>query len=329
MPRRMLGAAAPILKWAGGKGQLLGELLKRVREEFGTYHEPFVGGGALFFALFGQGRIQHAVLSDVNRDLIETYETVRDDVESVIGALGKHDNEKEHFYRIRAQDPRRLSRTARAARLIYLNKTCFNGLYRVNSRGQFNVPFGDNPRATICDAEGLRAAAAALRHAELCCESFENVLDRSKPGDFVYFDPPYQPLNKTAYFTAYSREGFGEADQRRLADVFRVLAERGVHVLLSNSDTPLARGLYRDFARDVVQAARAINSKADRRGKIGELLVRSDASGRRAGRARRTAAASSPDPRTPPPSPSTPETPSCLEKTPAPRKRRAPGSARP
>jgi len=274
MPRAKRSAGArPILKWAGGKGQLLAELLARVPREIGTYHEPFVGGGALFFELWSRGRIRHAVLSDVNRELIETYETVRDGVEGVIRRLARHHNEKEHFYKVRAQDPRRLSRAARAARLIYLNKTCFNGLYRVNSRGQFNVPFGDNPRANYCDAEALRAASRTFRDADLRCETFEAVHDRAEPGDFVYFDPPYQPLSKTASFTAYARDGFGEAEQRHLAEVFRTLAGRGVHVLLSNSDTPWVRHLYRDHRIGVVHASRAINSKADRRGAITELLV--------------------------------------------------------
>ena len=265
--------ARPILKWAGGKARLLPELLRRIPDGFRTYHEPFVGGGALFFALWIAGRIRRASLSDVNGELIDMYETVRDDVEGVIRALAHHDNEKGHFYRIRAQNPRRLSRVARAARLIYLHKPCFNGLYRVNSRGQFNVPFGDNPRANYRDAEALRSASKALYDVELRCESFDAVLDRAKPGDFVYFDPPYQPLSKTSSFTAYARDGFGEAEQHRLAEVFRTLAARGVHVLLSNSDTPWVRELYRDHLIGVVHASRAINSRADRRGRIAEVLV--------------------------------------------------------
>jgi DNA adenine methylase len=275
MPRakRFAGAAAPILKWAGGKGQLLPELLRRVPAKFGTYHEPFVGGGALYFALWSLGRVRRAVLSDVNADLIGTYEAVRDDVEAVIAALRAHRNEASYFYEVRALDPAALTPAERAARVIYLNKTCFNGLYRVNSRGLFNVPFGDNPGATICDGEGLRAASRALGDADLRCESFDTVAARAKRGDFVYFDPPYQPLSKTAYFTAYARDGFGEAEQRRLAEVFGRLGRRGVHVLLSNSDAPFTRRLYASFRHDVVDARRAINSKGTRRGKIAELIV--------------------------------------------------------
>jgi len=279
MPRFARAEAGPILKWAGGKGQLLREILRRVPAEFGTYHEPFVGGGALFFALWSERRIRRAVLSDVNSELIEAYETIRDDVEAVIRALRKHRNEEAYFYDLRKRDPRRMAPAARAARLIYLNKTCFNGLYRVNSKGKFNVPFGDNPRAKICDVEALRGASRAFRDADLHCEAFDAVLDRAQPDDFVYFDPPYQPLSKTASFTAYSRGGFGEAEQRRLAETFRTLAARGVHVLLSNSDTPLCRKLYRGFPRHIVHATRAINSRADRRGRITELLITSRLSG--------------------------------------------------
>jgi len=264
----------PILKWAGGKGQLIGELLRRVPQEFGAYHEPFMGGGALYFALWGKGRIRRAYLSDLNHELIEMYLTVRDDVEGVIRALRAHRNEEQYYYRVRATNPGSLTPGERAARLIYLNKTCFNGLFRVNSRGDFNVPFGDNPHATICDAEGLRAAAAALRDAEPRCEPFETVLDHAERGDLVYFDPPYQPLSRTSHFTAYHSAGFGEEDQRRLAEVFDALVARGVHVLLSNSDTPLVRTLYRRCRREIVKAARAINSKTTGRGKITELLIR-------------------------------------------------------
>lgn len=274
MPRAKRTGPAPILKWAGGKGQLLGELLRRIEIPFGAYHEPFMGGGALYFALSDLGRIRKAHLSDLNGQLIEMYRTVRDDVEGVIRALRRHRNESAHFYRVRGQNPRRLTPRGRAARLLYLNRTCYNGLYRENSLGVFNVPFGDNPRATICNAKGLRAAAAALRAAELHEGSFEDVLDRAVPGDLVYFDPPYQPRSRTSDFTSYSSAGFGEADQRRLAEVFHVLAGKGVRVLLSNSDTRLIRELYRGCRRDVVHATRAINSKVSRRGKITELLIR-------------------------------------------------------
>jgi DNA adenine methylase len=265
--------ASPFVKWAGGKGQLLRELRARVPGSFGAYHEPFLGGGALFFALVNDGRIAEAHLSDVNEELVETYEAVRSEVEAVIAALGEHRNDAGHYYRVRELEPSTLSRAARAARVIFMNKTGFNGLYRVNSKGKFNVPFGRYANPTICNAAGLRAASRALARATLRCEGFEGVARRAEPGDLVYFDPPYQPLSASSSFTAYSRGGFGDDDQRRLAELFTVLARRGVHVILSNSDTEQLRSLYGKHRVETVQAARAINSRADRRGKINEIIV--------------------------------------------------------
>ena len=274
-PSSALARPRPFLKWAGGKGQLLPELLARLPKQFRAYHEPFVGGGALFFELYALGRLKAAVhLTDRNPPLIDTYETVRTDVDAVIRRLRRHRNDEAAFYRVRGQDPRRLSPAARAARVIYLNKTCYNGLYRENRSGEFNVPFGRYVNPAICDAENLRAVAAALEGATLSCAPYEAVLDRAAPGDLVYFDPPYQPVSATSSFTAYHRDGFGPADQERLRDLFATLAGRGVHVLLSNSDTPLVRSLYGSFAIDRVHASRAINSRADRRGKVAEVIVR-------------------------------------------------------
>ena len=267
--------ARPFLKWAGGKGQLLAELLPRLPQQFRGYHEPFVGGGALFFELRALGRLGGAVhLTDRNPPLIETYETIRTDVEGVIRRLRRHRNDEAAFYKVRGQDPRRLSAAARAARVIYLNKTCYNGLYRENRSGEFNVPFGRYVNPAICDAANLRAVAAALQVATLACEAYEAIVARARPGDLVYFDPPYQPVSATSSFTAYHRDGFGPADQKRLRDVFAALAVRGVHVLLSNSDTPLVRSLYDGFTIDRVHASRAINSRADKRGKVAEVIVR-------------------------------------------------------
>ena len=264
----------PFLKWAGGKGQLLPELLARLPQRFRGYHEPFVGGGALFFELRALGRLEGAIhLTDRNPPLIDTYESVCTDVDAVIRRLRRHRNDEAEFYRVRAQDPRRLSPTARAARVIYLNRTCYNGLYRENRSGGFNVPFGRYVNPAICDAENLRAVAAALRGVRLSCTSYESVVDRVEPGDLVYFDPPYQPVSATSSFTAYHRDGFGAADQERLRDLCATLAARGVHVVLSNSDTPFVRRLYRGFRVDQVHASRAINSRADRRGKVAEVIV--------------------------------------------------------
>ncbi len=262
-----------MLKWAGGKGRLLPELLARLPASFGAYHEPFVGGGALFFALVGAGRLGRVYLSDANAALIDVYLALRDDVEGVIAALRHHRYERDHFYRVRAQQPEELSLPERAARVIYLNKTCYNGLYRENSTGQFNVPFGRYVNPTICDEPNLRAAAAALQGVDISRRRFDSVLDYAKPGDFVYFDPPYVPLSSTANFTSYDRAGFGPDDQRQLRDVFAELGRRGVRAMLSNSDTPFVRELYAGFHVEQVLAARAVNSKASGRGKVAEVLV--------------------------------------------------------
>jgi DNA adenine methylase len=262
----------PFLKWAGGKTQLLPELLKRVPPTFGTYHEPFVGGGALFFNL----RPPQARLSDLNRQLIECYQVVQSDVEALIRQLRtwQKRTDKECFYRIRALDPAKLDPIKRAARMIYLNKTCFNGLHRINRRGLFNVPYGRYKKPIVCDAANLRAVSAVLRGVVLAAEPFEAVLDHAKPGDFIYFDPPYQPLSATSSFTSYAQEAFGEAQQRKLAGVFPELSRRGCIVMLSNSETRLIRSLYDEFQMETVFARRAINCNGDSRGKIKEVLVR-------------------------------------------------------
>ncbi len=263
--------ARPIIKWAGGKSQLLPAMsgLFPPREKIKRYFEPFLGGAAVFFYL------QHpkSFLSDSNAALVELYQVVQRNVEELIQALKVHRNEREYFYEVRAQAPKDLSPIQRAARLIYLNKTCFNGLYRVNSKGQFNVPFGRYKNPTICDEDGLRSASLVLQPARITHQNFESILAQAQPADLVYFDPPYHPLNKTSSFTSYTSDKFGEPEQRRLAEVFAELAARGCYVMLSNSDTPLIRELYRDFMIHEIQAGRAINSKAEGRGKITELLV--------------------------------------------------------
>jgi DNA adenine methylase len=263
--------AKPFIKWAGGKSQLLPALSIHFppREKIVRYFEPFLGGAAVFFHL-GHAR---SFLSDSNRDLVELYQVVRQDVEDLIEALRHHINEREYFYNIRSQDPATLTPVQRAARLIYLNKTCFNGLYRVNSRGQFNVPFGRHKNPTICDADGLRAASTALQSADITLGDFETVSECAGRGDFVYFDPPYHPLNKSSSFTSYTAGRFDEVEQRRLAHTFRQLTDRGCFVVMSNSDTPLIRELYADFCMHEIQANRAINSKPGGRGKITELLI--------------------------------------------------------
>lgn len=267
----------PFLKWVGGKGQLLPELMKRVEMagDFGRYHEPFLGGGALFFELYRAGRLKkQAFLSDNNPRLIEAYEGVRDEVDAVIDRLKRYSklHSEDHFYRVRAKTPKTLS--DRAARIIYLNKTCYNGLYRENSRGEFNSPFGRYKNPVICDEENLRAASKALQKAKIDARHFQTVADVAERGDLVYFDPPYHPISETASFQGYHKGTFGEDSQRLLAEVYAKLAANGVQVLLSNSMTDFVQALYKDFAIDTVHAARAVNSRADRRGKVREALVR-------------------------------------------------------
>jgi DNA adenine methylase len=267
----------PFLKWAGGKGQLLEDLLARVQaaKPFGRYHEPFLGGGALFFEMVRRDELDHrARLSDNNPNLIEAYMGLKEDVEDVISLLKKHKerHSEEYYYKVRAGVPEGM--LERAARVIYLNKTCYNGLYRENQSGEFNVPCGRYKNPSICDEENLRAVALALKNARVEARRFATVLDAAKPGDLVYFDPPYHPLSKTSSFTGYEKTGFNEDSQRALAEVYKKLVAMDVKVLLSNSMTPLVQELYRDFSIDEVYAKRSVNSRADRRGKICEALVR-------------------------------------------------------
>ncbi|MBI4575956.1 MAG: DNA adenine methylase [Planctomycetes bacterium] len=267
--------ARPFLKWAGGKGQLLDRLSAWFPAECGVYHEPFLGGGAVYFRMHATRPATRAVLSDTNPELIGGYLVVRDHREPLVVALGRHerDHSPDHYYAVRAVDPEGLDPVARAARLIYLNRTCFNGLFRVNRQGRFNVPLGRYTHPRILDESGLRAATQALAGADILLAPFESVLDRAAPGDFVYLDPPYQPLSASAHFTAYTCEAFGVEDQERLAAVFRTLDARGCRVMLSNSDHPLVAGLYRGFHLERIAARRAINSRADRRGEIWEVVV--------------------------------------------------------
>lgn len=260
----------PFLKWAGGKSQLLGQLRARIPKSFDRYFEPFLGGGALFFAL----RPARGVLSDVNREIIDCYTAVRDDVTDLVAALRDHRYDSKHYYAVRGADPAKLPRIERAARTIFLNKTGFNGLYRVNRAGKFNVPFGRYAKPAICDEENLRGCSAALANVELVAADFESAAGRAAAGDFVYFDPPYVPLSRTAAFTAYAPGGFDLDAQSRLAAFFGKLAGRGVAVLLSNSDVPEIRKLYARYRIDSIEATRVINCKGTRRGPVRELLVR-------------------------------------------------------
>ena len=252
----------PILKWAGGKSQMLEELLRMMPCEFGTYIEPFVGGGALFFAV----RPEKAIISDSNPELINCYVQVAQNVEDVIEYLRKYENTPEMFYKVRQQDWRSLPPAEAAARMIYLNKTCFNGLYRVNRRGEFNSPFGNYKKPNICDAEGLRAASSLLSRATILCDDYKKILtEMARPGDFVFLDPPYVPVSEYADFKRYTKEQFYEKDQRELAEIVASLRLRGVRLLLTNSNAPLVNELYDQYPVKVIQTKRYISSKSDTR----------------------------------------------------------------
>ncbi|MBI5159889.1 MAG: DNA adenine methylase [Micrococcales bacterium] len=277
-PRLRSGpVASPFLKWAGGKSQLLPqfESLYPAAEDVERYLEPFVGSGAVFFDVRKVLLPKRSILSDNNADLVNVWKTLKQRVEDVIAALDRHRrlHSERHYYAVRAQKIDDLDEVERAARLIYMNKTCFNGLYRVNSKGQFNVPLGRYVNPPILDAENLRAVCEVLGRASIKVAHFRQTLKDARPGDFVYFDPPYDPLSQTAYFTAYTEGAFGRKDQAELADVYAQLARRGCRVMLSNSDTEFVRSLYRDFDVRTVTARRTINSRADRRGPIGEVVV--------------------------------------------------------
>jgi DNA adenine methylase len=269
----------PVLKWAGGKRQLLEPILSFVDQAFpeqiGTYYEPFAGGAAVFFALVAQNRFARARLSDKNEDLIRVYSELRDNASAVIRELEKlcePGHGEDHYYTVRDMRPKKAA--ARAARLIYLNRTGYNGLYRVNRNGGFNVPYGRYKNPRILDQPRLLAAAQALQGVELAVEDFQASCAQAKRGDFVYFDPPYMPVSRTASFAEYHSEAFALAEHQRLAKTFARLAKKGVSVLLSNSDTPETHNLYLGFETQIVLARRAINSDATRRGAVSELLVR-------------------------------------------------------
>ena len=269
----------PFVKWVGGKRQLL----KQFRElnlyppecfnpESNTYFEPFVGGGAVFFDLLPK----HAELSDTNRELVVTYNVIKDNVDSLIKSLKKHIYNKEYYLGVRAQDINELSDVEIASRFIFLNRTGFNGMYRVNKSGQFNVPFGRYKNPLICDENNLRKVSEALQGITITHRDYKDVLELAKIGDFIYFDPPYYPLNPTSSFTAYTAKGFFEKEQIELRDTFVKLHERGCFVMLSNSDTPFINELYSGLegvSVNKIIAGRAINSKGSKRGKINEVLI--------------------------------------------------------
>jgi DNA adenine methylase len=262
----------PFLKWAGGKGRLIPQYQPFLPQSFDTYYEPFLGGGALFFHL----RPQRAVLSDINPELVNVYTCVRDLVDDLIEHLERHAANHCHDYYYQTRSSKPDASIERAARLLYLNKTCFNGLYRVNAQGHFNVPMGRYRNPKICDPDLLRTASQALQSATIIQRSFDRILEGAiSSKDFVYFDPPYQPLSLTSNFTSYSQNAFATEHQKQLRDIFAQLAQQKVQVMLSNSDCPFIRELYKSFTihTHTIQAARAINANATKRGKINEVLI--------------------------------------------------------
>ncbi|HVR03554.1 MAG TPA: DNA adenine methylase [Polyangia bacterium] len=266
--------AKPFLKWVGGKRQLLPHLIPRApkADDIGTYYEPFLGGGALFFHL----RPARAVLSDSNVRLIRAYSGLRDDPDGVIDRLKayRHHHGKPFFLKMRSLDVDAQTDAGVAAWLIYLNRTAYNGLYRVNSKNLFNVPFGDYKKPLICDEENLRACSRVLKRAgKIEVRDFSQVLNEARSGDFVYFDPPYAPLTSTSKFTDYTSGGFGDKDQIRLRDVALELKNKGVRVLLSNSSARRVSKWYEDFDSISVGARRSVNCKPGSRGPVQELLI--------------------------------------------------------
>lgn len=254
--------AKPVLKWAGGKTQMLGELLPKVPISYGRYIEPFFGGGAMFFAL----QPENAIIADSNPELINMYQEVANYVEEVIQCLKQYENTSELFYAVRSQEWTTLPKAEAAARTIFLNKTCFNGLYRVNKQGQFNVPYGKYKNPKICDEDGLRAASAALKKADIICGDYLLILEHyTQPGDFVFLDPPYLPISEYADFKRYTKEQFYEEDHVELSKMIMTLHERGCHVILTNSNHPLVHELYASFNIDVIQTKRHISCNGSTR----------------------------------------------------------------
>lgn len=272
-------AAKPFLKWVGGKGKLLDQLIPLFPKKFNDFYEPFLGGGAVFFSLGHKS----SHINDINPHLINLYLHIRDNLEVLITALKAieleyksldDDSQKEYFYSKRKEyNEAKAGSINRSALLMFLNRTCFNGLYRENAGGGFNVPYGRNRNPTICDEENLRSVSEILKSSVITNGSFHEAIRTTKKGDFVYFDPPYYPLNATSSFTSYSSNNFLENEQGELFKVFKELDKKGCYVAMSNSDTSFIKDLYEDYTFHYVHAARSINAKGDKRGKINEVLI--------------------------------------------------------
>lgn len=274
--------AKPFLKWAGGKRGLITQLFAKFPTDFNNYHEPFLGGGAVFFELYSRGLLKgkKAYLSDINSELINAYHVVKNNPDVLIIELEiyKENHNKDFYYQTRALDRsddfKSLNELTRATRFIYLNKTCFNGLYRVNSKGYFNTPIGSYKNPNIANKESILNASKALQDAIIFNQTFDKTLVNVNPNDFIYLDPPYYPLTKTAAFTAYDENAFLDKKQKQLFDMFKELHKKNCVVMKSNSDTSFIKDLYREYEINSVQANRFINSKSNGRNKINEILIR-------------------------------------------------------
>ena len=278
---QILASPKPFVKWAGGKRQLIPAIEKHLPEKFGSYFEPFLGGGALLFHLLSENKNLKGYVSDLNSDLVLSYVTIRDNLNGLLKSLQKHSdkyfaNSESYYYSVRASNPK--SQIEKVSRLLFLNRTCFNGLYRVNSKGKFNVPLGRYSHPNIVQEENLRAVNQFLNQNKIIikCQDFSSTVEKAKKGDFVYFDPPYQPVSKTANFTSYTNGNFGLNDLKRLAKVSNELAKKGVNVLLSNSSSKQVRDLFSSKYWEIIkiEANRAINSDSNKRTGHFELLIK-------------------------------------------------------
>ncbi|HME53886.1 MAG TPA: DNA adenine methylase [Candidatus Lokiarchaeia archaeon] len=277
MAKNSMDVPRPFLKWAGGKRQLLPQIVKYVPDRYETYIEPFAGGGAMFFYL----KPARAILIDNNHELMNVYDVIKNNVDDLIASLKKHVYAEAYYYKMRDVDRvpsefAKWSSIERASRTICLNRICFNGLYRVNKKGEFNVPFGRYVNPLICDEDNLRAVHDALQNVELITDSFERCLGFARENDFIYLDPPYVPLSSTSNFTSYTSECFDNQYQEKLKDVFLALDDKKCKLMLSNSYCDFILELYKGFKLVTIMANRAINSKIEKRGKIKEILIMND-----------------------------------------------------
>ncbi len=271
--------AKPFLKWVGGKGQLLVQFENLLPKQYNSYFEPFIGGGAVFFSLSPK----KASINDINKTLVQTYIHIKEDVEKLITSLKKLEKEflskepeqrKEYYYALREKyNSLPAEDFNKTLYFLFFNKTAFNGVYRENSKGGFNVPMGSYTNPKIVDEENIREVSKVLSNTKITSGSFVDAVKNAKAGDFVYFDPPYHPLSETSSFTSYSKDSFTKEDQIKLRDLFVELDKKGVYVMLSNSSAPFIKEIYSAYKQIPVYATRIINSKSDKRGKISEVVI--------------------------------------------------------